>query len=254
MWWQQYKKELIGHRAEGLLIAGALIVWTFLLLSRVNRWSPEAIAVLYWLPMGFLPLWVLWSSVQLYRQEWRENTSYLMLSLPARAWVITSAKLAVVATGVIAWMLLIGAGAWLVAARTGILAELAASPDFAGIPREWAFKMSLLAFGVILTAFVIIGFLAQFAYVFSRLFPRFRGLVMAWTWILLFWLIGRAGDLGGLLLAGLPDFYVRWLHLISGIPEFLVLRIESGPFVAVALLLVGLYALLNAMLERAVEV
>jgi len=56
------------------------------------------------------------------------------------------------------------------------------------------------------------------------------------------------------LLAGLPDFYVRWLHLISGIPEFLVLRIESGPFVAVALLLVGLYALLNAMLERAVEV
>ncbi|HLS91563.1 MAG TPA: hypothetical protein VK101_09955, partial [Limnochordia bacterium] len=65
MWWQQYKKELMGHRAEGLLIAGALIVWTFLLLSRVNRWSPEAIAVLYWLPMGFLPLWVLWSSVQL---------------------------------------------------------------------------------------------------------------------------------------------------------------------------------------------
>jgi hypothetical protein len=254
MWWQQYKKELMGHRAEGLLIAGALVVWTFLLLSRVNRWSPEAIAVLYWLPMGFLPLWVLWSSVQLYRQEWRENTSYLMLSLPARAWVITSAKLAVLATGVTTLMLLIGAGAWLVAARTGILAELATSPDIAAIPREWAVKMSLLVFGVALAAFVTIGFLAQFAYVFSRLFSRFRGLVMVWTWILLFWLLGRAGDLGGLLLAWLPDFYVRSLNVISGIPEFLLVRIESGPFAAVALLLVGLYALFNAMLERAVEV
>lgn len=254
MWWQQYKKELMGHRGEGLLIGGALVVWTIFLLSRVGAWRPEAVAAIYWAPMGFLPLWVLWTSVQLYRQEWRENTSYLMLSLPARAWVITSAKLAVIATGVIAFTLLIAAGGWLVAARTGLLASIAQSPDLAAIPKEWIVKITLLGYVLTLATFVVVGFLAQFSYVFSRLFTRFQGLVMVWTWILLAWLISRVGDLGGLLLAWLPDFYVRSLNIVLGTPEFFLVRIESGPFVAVALLLAALYALLNAMLERAVEV
>ena len=59
-------------------------MWTLFLLSRVGVWQPEAIVAVYWLPTGFLPLWTLWTAVQLYRQEWRENTSYLMLSLPVR--------------------------------------------------------------------------------------------------------------------------------------------------------------------------
>lgn len=254
MWWQQYKKELMSHRGEILLIAGALVVWTAFLLSRLDVWLPQVVAGTYWVPMGFLPLWALWTSVQLYRQEWRENTAYLMLSLPARAWVITSAKLAALLTAVVGFVLLIAAGGWLVLSRTGVLEALAASPEFAMIPREWMVKMALFAGAVMLAGFAAVALAAQFAYVFSRLFSRFRGLVMVWTWILLVWLVGRVSELGWLPLGWLPDIYVRSLHIVFGIPEFALVKIESGPIVAVALFFGGLYTLLNAMLERAVEV
>ena len=147
MWWQQYKKELMSHRGGDPAHRGRP--------GRCGRrfscpagtcgcrrwWSAT-----YWVPMGFLPLWALWTSVQLYRQEWRENTSYLMLSLPVRAWKITSAKLAALLTGVVGFVAAhrrrrVAASL----ARTGVLAELAASPEFAIVPREWMVKMALLA-------------------------------------------------------------------------------------------------------------
>lgn len=254
MWWQQYKKELMGHRGESLLIVGALLVWTLYLLSRVGVGSPGVIAIVYWAPMGFLPLWVLWTAVQLYRHEWRENTSYLMLSLPVRAWVITSAKLAVLVTGIVGFSLLIAAGGWIVAARTGVLAEIAQVIDRSAIPAEWIVKVSFLLCGVTLASLVVFGLVAQFAYVFSRLFSKFQGLVMVWTWILVFWLMGRAAHLGGRFLGWLPDVYVRTLVGNVGMPEFHLVKIESGPFVAMALVVVGLFVLLNAVLEKAIEV
>lgn len=254
MWRQQFKKELMGHRGEILLLAGALVVWTLFLLSRSGLWSSELIVALYWAPSGFLPLWALWTSVQLYRQEWRENTSYLMLSLPVRAWKITSVKLAVLAAGIVGFSLLLLAGAWLVAARSGFLAELAETDLFAVVPREWVVKMLLLLYALMVAGFVVMGLVAQFAYVFSRLFSRFRGLMMVWTWILLFWLMGRVGDIGGRLLAWMPDFHLRSLDATGGVLEFHLLTIESGPFWALVLFTAGLYALLNIVLERAIEV
>lgn len=254
MWWQQFKKELLAQRGEALLLSGFLLVWTVFLLSRTGTWPREAILALYFLPSGFLPIWALWMSVQLYRQEWRENTSYLMLSLPVRAWKITSAKLAFLVSVAVWFSLLILAGAWLIAARMGILAEIAEMNHFAVIPTEWLVKMGVLLYVLALAGIVSVSLVTQFAYVFSRLFTRLRGNVMAWTWILSFWLMARVSDLGGRLLAFLPDFYVRTLYIAGGTPEFQLLRIESGPVWAMVLFLAGLFALLNAVLEKAIEV
>lgn len=253
MWWRLYKKELLGHRGE-ILLAGAFVVWTLFLLSRVGVWQPEAIVAVYWLPTGFLPLWTLWTAVQLYRQEWRENTSYLMLSLPVRAWMITSAKLAALLTGVIGYSLLIGAGGWLLFARTGLLAAVRQVEIVSLVPVEWLVKMALLGYLWMIGALGMLGLIAQFAFVFSRLFARWQGLAMAWTWVLIIWLMGRFGDIGGRLLAWLPDFKFRVLHMVAGAPEFRVVTVESGPFWALVLFAAGLFALLNVTLERAVEV
>ena len=255
MWWQQYKKELMANRTEVLFLLAFYALWTVWLLTRVGLWDPEAIIAVYMAPLtGMLPLWALWTSVQLYRQEWRENTSYLMLSLPVRAWKITSAKLAALLTGVLALWLLFAAGFWLLMSRTGLWAELFRRNLFALVPLEWVVRMSLLAFGVMLAGLVVLALFAQFAYVFSRLFTRFRGFVMLWTWGLSFWLFIRVADLGSRVLGFLPDFHLRMLNVRNGVPEFDVVAIDSGPFVAVALLLFGLYWLLNAVLERAIEV
>ena len=254
MWWQQYKKEMLGNRTELLILVGGYLLWTLFLLSRVGRWDADSIIAAYFAPAtGIFPLWALWTSVQLYRQEWRENTSYLMLSLPVRARVITSAKLAMLLTGAVAFLLLFAAGGWLILDRTGLLAEIRAEV-FPLVPPEYWVKMSLLGCGLLLAGLVVIALVAQFAYVFSRLFKRFQGLVMVWSWVLLFWLLGRVGDFGLRWLAFLPDFHLRALSVGNGIPEFDMVAIESGPFVAMALFVVALYALFNAVLERAVEV
>lgn len=254
MWWQQYKKELLSNRVEIALIAGAFIVWTLFLLSRVGLWQGEIIVGIYWMPASFLPLWALWTSVQQYRQEWRENTSYLMLSLPVRAWVITSAKLAVLFTAAVGFSLLILAGGWLLLARTGVLALYHASSLFEMIPGEWIVKITLLGWALTVGSVVVMGLVAQLAYMFSRLFTRFRGLVMVWTLLLTSWLTGRAMDVGGKLLAWLPDFHIRFLDFFDGVLGLRVYAIQSGPIVMYALVVLGLYALLNVILERAVEV
>lgn len=255
MWWQQYKKELLAHRTEPLILFGFYTVWLLWLLSKTGVWHPGVIIGAFVAPAtGILPLWALWTSLQLYRQEWRENTSYLLLSLPVRAWKITSAKLAALVTGVVGFSLLLAAGMWLLVVRTGLWAELAARNAFAVVPLEWAVKMGLLAYGGTLVGLVTVALATQFAYVFSRIFSRFQGLVMVWTWILTFWLMARVGELGARLLAFLPDIQLRALHVRAGVPEFEIVGIASGPFVALILFVAGLFALLNAVLERAVEV
>ncbi len=254
MWWQQFKKELQGHRIDFALIAGALLVWLLFLVSRVGAWSDEVILAIYWFPMGFLPIWALWTSVQLYRHEWRENTSYLMLSLPVRAWIITSAKLAVLVAGVVGFSSVILAGGLLLVERTGILSGLGDIHDLASVPLEWVFKMGLLGYAWSVGGIVLLALLAQWAYVFSRLFNRFQGLVMAWTWLVTFWLMGRVVDLGGRLLTWLPDFYLRMPDMAGEGLHLHRVALESGPFWALILFVVGLYTLLNLTVERAVEV
>ena len=168
--------------------------------------------------------------------------------------MITSAKLAALLTGVIGYSLLIGAGGWLLFARTGLLAAMRQSDIMALVPFEWLTKMALLGYVSLVAGLGMMGLIAQFAYVFSRLFARFQGLAMAWSWFLIVWMMGWFGDIGGRLLAWMPDFKVRVLHVFGGVPEFRVVTIESGPFWALALFAVGLFALLNLTLERAVEV
>lgn len=253
-WWQQYKKEVLGFRGEVTLIAAAIVVWTLFLLSRIGSWVPELIFTLYWLPVSFLPIWAIWTAVQLYRQEWRENTSYLMLSLPVRAWTITSAKLAVLLTGIIGFSLFIFLGAWLLAVRTGLMNRLAEVDLFQLIPMDWFVTTSLLGYFSMVAGVLVIGLIAQVAFVVSRLFSRFRWLAEGWTWFLSFWLMGRFGDLGGRFLGWLPDFHLRVFHTVSGDPDFHTVAIQSGPFWGLVLFAIVLYIVLNVTIERAIEV
>ena len=252
MWWRQFLKEMHGHRGEALLLAGALLVWTAFLYSRAGAWQAEVVMMLYWLPMGFLPLWAIWTSVQLYRQEWRENTSYLLLSLPVRAWTITSAKLATMAVGIIGFSVLIFGGAALLAARTGIWARIAGV--FEVIPLEWFARSGLILYGAGILGLLALSLISQFAYVFSRLFSRFQGLAMIWTWLLAIWLAGKAGSLGHVILNWLPPFRVQTYFTVNNVPSAHLLAIDSGPFWALVLYLIGLYWALNFTVERAVEV
>lgn len=252
MWRRQFFKELQGHRGEILLLAGALLAWTAFLYSRAGAWEPELILVLYWFPTGFLPLWAIWTSVQLYRQEWRENTSYLMLSLPVRAWTITSAKMAAIGLGIIGFSALILLGAALLIARTGFWPTVEGVFDV--IPLAWFVKTGVWICVVGLLGMLALSLMAQFAYVFSRLFTRFQGLAMVWTWFLSLWLSGKAAWLGHRFLGWLPDFRMQAISIMNNVPAVHTVTIDSGPFWAVVLFFLGLYWVLNITIERAVEV
>src|SRR5690606_42106689 len=84
MWWQQYKKEILGNRTELLFLIGAYLLWTLFLLSRIGRWDEGAIIAAYFAPAtGIFPLWAWWTSGQVDRQGWRGKTTHRLLCPPA---------------------------------------------------------------------------------------------------------------------------------------------------------------------------
>src|SRR5690606_8269805 len=102
--------------------------------TRVGKWPVEAVTALSLLPTGFLPLWVLWSALHLYRQEWRENTHYLLLSLPVPAWKITLPKLAALFTGIVGYTALLCGGVLVIMSRTGVLERLLLEAERLSLP------------------------------------------------------------------------------------------------------------------------
>lgn len=253
MFWSQLKKELMSLRGDVLLPIGGFLIWTVFLHTRMTVWEPWLPAGLAWLPMLFIPIWIVWNGIQLYHAEWGANTHYLMLSLPVRAWRIWLPKL----TALIA-------GALLLAAAVSVLAltlaprALALSDDLRvivrALPTGWLLSTSLKIGAAMLGVGLLLAIITQFAYLFSRMFERFQWLLMAWTWILSSWLMERFVELVEPLFRWLPD---AQFHVLEMGDHGFVLRavtLDSAPIVATAVFAALLLLLINVVIEQALEV
>ena len=208
MFWSQLKKDLMSLRGEAILLTGIILLWDVFLHTRIGLWDPWLVFPLGWLPLTFVPLWIAWTSVHLYHQEWSANTHYLMLSLPVRAWCITLSKLAAIIIGALGYSVVIAVGGLTLLSRAGgSIGELKAFLD--ALPGGWLIVTAVQMGAVALLGSLFLGVITQFAYLFSRLFERFQWLLMAWTWILSFWMWDRFESFVGPLLGWLPDFTIR---------------------------------------------
>lgn len=253
MVWQQYKKELLAHRGDAVLTLGGLIVLHVFLATRIGKWTPEVVVFLSILPIGFTHLWVMWSSLQLYRREWRENTHYLMLSLPVRAWKITVPKLAALMTGTVAYSLIIFAGVYFQASGTGLLQVVLNFVESRNIAIVDLFGTGMKMYGLVLASFIGLAITVQLAFLLSRLFHRFQGALLGIIWVVQIWLIGELSEWLGRALNWLPGMQFLNLDLFVGDEPVSQVIIDGGPLWAAIIIGIGLFVALNTTLERAVE-
>lgn len=252
IFWSQLKKELMALRGEALILIGAILLWFIFLHTRIAVWEPYLIIPLGWLPVVFVPLWIAWTSVHIYHQEWSANTHYLMLSLPVRAWRISLAKLAALFIGALGYVSVIAIGSLTLIARAeGLMGEL--GHVVASLPDGWLATSIVQFGGAVFMGCFIFAVVTQFAYLFSRLFERFQWLLMAWTWILSFWALDRFVDIVSPLLRWLPDVHVRAIEILNEEVMVQPTSIDGGSIGATVIFGILMVLLINVVIEQAVE-
>ena len=253
MFWSQLKKEMSVLRGELLLAIVAFILWAIFLHTRMTVWEPWMPLALAWLPQLFIPIWIVWNGVHLYHHEWNGNTHYLMLSLPVRGWRIWLPKLTALAVGSLLMASVVSGLAMTLAPRAMALSQ-ELRVIFDALPKGWLPSFSLQVALVVLLSSFLLAIIAQFSYLFSRLFERFQWLLMAWTVILTVWAMERFVNFVSPLLGWLPDFRFHLLEM--GDHEFILraVTLDSAPALATALFAALLMLLINVMLEDALEV
>lgn len=252
------RKELSQAIPTSLLFLGAMLAWYVFLVSRSGVWPLEQLFVLSFLPLGFVPMWMLWRTYYSFRQEWTGDHMYLLLSLPVPGWYITSAKLIAAFLESAAYAALMGGGVWYIlrAAGLDVVGQTFGNMADMHLPAEWWSIVAGLIIRAVIAMVVGLGALAvitQFAYLAGRLVSRFQGVLSVWVFLLTCWATFRVGALLGPWLNWLPPFKVSGIEMSAAEVLFPTVYLSSGPIVAA--LAVPLLAFLvgSWLLERDIE-
>ncbi|MTI56928.1 hypothetical protein [Geosporobacter ferrireducens] len=175
-----YKKDLKASRFELLLIVGIILaVNLYIFYKTTTGWPPQAGFVMN---VGgtitiFIAIFI--KAFITVRNEWKENTVYLMMSLPVSGRMIFLSKMLSLLTQWIALEALLGLSAFLF--LRGMM-----TPDswgkLAEIPFEFKIEVVKLGFLIFLGATQAL-ILAFFSSVVGKLFKKFSGLITFGTFI-----------------------------------------------------------------------
>ena len=253
-WWELYKKEISAISFFSAVIFLALLAWQVFLFYKADTWISGLVFGLAFVPFFFYPLLILWLGYNSYRQEWKDDTHYFLLSLPRRGWEISLAKLAAAMSfylGIcLATILLI------FVFHQGYIRETVLDDNFrgvmgSGILSGLALRLFLAYWLYGLTFYIV----AQFSQLVSLFFDRFRGLITIIVFILSPYVIFR----GVLLLAPLfrlvPELSMGNLVYVDfDIPRVYPLTFGSGPFLAYLVMIIAMFLLGSWLVEKHLEV
>ncbi|MFW6028933.1 MAG: hypothetical protein ACOCRO_01625 [Halanaerobiales bacterium] len=251
-WWILFKKELSNNLFVILVIALLTIAWQVFLYYKAVSWPYGLSFGLSFLPFSFYPLVLLYMGYNAYRQEWKDDTSYFLLSLPRYGWQISLAKLASSMT----FYILITAltiGLIYIFQHTFIRRAILDLPGNINY-MELIFNIA----GRMLLAYIMMGLgiyvLSQFSQLISLFYDRFRGLITVIVFILSNYLVYRAASFLAPLLGWLPDIPITNLNILAGEVNTSRIYIGSGPFAGVFIVLLALFLLASWLLETQLEV
>lgn len=252
---QLYRKDLQSLQFTLVLFSVIIASWDAYLLTRVKVWAPGLPFGLSFIPLTFIPLWVIWDAIQSYRSEWHSGSIYFMLSLPVPGWVQALSKLAAVMTSFTVQAALALGGTWALfgATRpylTDVDVVLRQLPG--GFVAQWL--AGALALYWLMGLATVLAF--QAAYVASQLASRWQFVTLVAAVAVEQWLAFRLGGLGHYLFSWVPDLHVAGFaggpEGIRILPELVV--IDSGPLLGWALTGVLLFFATAWLLQEAVEV
>lgn len=254
-WWNLYKKELYNLAFFSVVIVLLVLAWEVFLLYKADSWMGDIAVGLSFLPFFLYPLLALLLGYNSYRQEWKEDTQYFLLSLPRRGWEIGLAKTAAAMTFYIAICLL--TILLIVVFHHSYFAREFMEFNYMGMYepgffRGVVFRLSLLYLLYGLTLYIM----AQFSQLVSLFFDRFRGFITIVVFIFSHYVIFRGTTLLAPLFRWVPDIpvYNYIYSLEEGVARSYDITIGSGPFVAFLLMFSGLFLLGSWILEKQLDV
>ncbi len=244
-------KEIKGSRWTMLLFLILTVFWHLFLLAKTGKWHEETYLTLGLIPYFVLPLWVLGNMLHMIHSEWNSNTIYLLLSLPIRGWAVTGSKIVASVIELVILGLLAGIS-FMLFFGSNFLSYIAVHND--GVPLTWMLSpAALAAFFYILVTFICLV-LAQFSYLVSRLVGRFRGLIIAATAFVLFWIFMRLGGMLSPLFEWVPDFSFKTWTSINNVINVGSETLNSAPIAAVVFLTVLVFIAGSIFYDKNIEV
>lgn len=246
--WRLVQKEIRQAAPMAAIVAGVVIAWHLFLSTRFGKWPSEGIIGLSALPLGFIPLWILWRSFATMRQEWTGNHMYLLLSLPVPGWYLASAKVIIVVVEAAFYTVVVGSGMLILTLSSGLLDGILAE---AIVRPTWGPVLVMVAISVLSPLSWIV--VTQFSYVAGRLTSKLSGLVSVIVFVLSGWFIVRMGTVLTPLLGWVPDLRLSADVLVDGVVVKNGWQLDVTPAIGAALAIAGLFWLGGYLLERDVE-
>lgn len=227
------------------IMAGIMIWVRFKVLQ---GWPPEAVPPLtVALPLGVLPFWLLWQSLQSLRSEWQEDTIYTLLSLPVPGWWITLSKLIRI------WIEYTLILALVVAGNILLFSDLLRLV-LGDIPGLWVLRNGFLLYLFSLGVIAVLVTLIQFVFIVSKLVGRFQGFVALWAGILSLWVTAGIGRLLEPLFRWVPPISLERLFRLDEIRSMVPMGVSFSPRVEILLAVGAIFILTAYLLERFVEI
>lgn len=243
------RKDLEAMRWPVGIFAGIMAgIMVFVRLKVSRGWPLETVpALTVLLPLAVLPFWLLWQSLQSLRTEWREDTVYILLSLPVPGWWITLSKL--LRTWIEYTFILV----LLVAGNLLLFSDVFRMflGDMSG---QWLFRNALLLYLFSLAVIAVFVTIIQLVFVVSKMVGRLQGLVALWTGILALWVMGGVSRLLAPLFSWVPTVSLDRLFRLDEIGRIIPMDLFFAPRVEAWLLVVALFFLTAYLLEHFVEI
>ena len=252
---QLYRKDLEALQFTLVLFTLLIAAWEVFLLTRVPVWERGLPFALSFVPLAFLPLWLVWDAIQSYRSEWQSGTIHFLLAAPLPGWVPAASKLAAVMTSFTVQVAATVAGSLaIVATGRGLPASVGSS--LSAVPTGTLVRLvASLAGGYWFWGLATVV-LFQAASAASHLASRWRFLTLIGATVVGWWLLWRLGGLGHFLFGWVPDVGVPLFSIGPDgshvIPDALL--IDSGPVLGWLVGLGLLFAVTAWLLEHALEV
>lgn len=200
-----YKKDIHDIKFESLIFIAAVALWNiFLYYKSISGWPYEMSLGLSTIAFGVAAFVPFIESFKLLQNEWKNNTLYLIMSLPVSGNIVLLSKLAVILTQYIIFGLFSGICFILLSLTTpmwGIMGEIISET----IPNTHILvEISLVTLIGIIVVMIYTTVLVFFSSVVGKLVKKFSGLTTLLTFLAGGYIFSR---ITGLLTNSIADIY-----------------------------------------------
>lgn len=189
-----YKKDMILGKNESLLIMALIIVGNlFLFYKAETTWEPQIAMGLSGAFLSFIPFTIFFKAFNIISSEWKENTVYMMMSLPVNGNMIFLSKLLALLTQLLILVLVAIPFTGTFIFRYGFSIR-----DLSQVLQLMDGEMisaMLQVFTLLFTGFTLSLVIVFFSTLVGRMFKKFSGVISFVVFLAAHYFIGKITNL-----------------------------------------------------------